>query len=207
MTRVHRPRGRSRHPTGGLRRNGHLTQDGRGPAAHRCRVGMAAVVSAAAAEVPYAALGGTVTAVRSTSFEALSARGHETSIQIRASWSALGLDGPRDPFLGLDRPRWRCVPDSPYYPGSRGSGGDLVKQARDGCGRCSVRPEVALHNPVSPDQPLIRKDSPWSSGETTLCRSDRRRFARSGEIAGTRRIWRCRRPCSDYPACAAARTS
>ena len=43
-----------------------------------------------AAEVPFAALGGTVTAVRSTSFEALSARGHETTIQIRASWSPAG---------------------------------------------------------------------------------------------------------------------
>ena len=43
------------------------------------------------AGVPIVALGGTVTAVRSTSFEALSARGHETSIQIRASWSASGL--------------------------------------------------------------------------------------------------------------------
>ena len=52
----------------------------------------------AAAEVPYAALGGTVTAVRSTSFEALSARGRETSIQIRASWSALGLRPSMDHF-------------------------------------------------------------------------------------------------------------
>lgn len=44
------------------------------------------------AEIPYCALGGTVTAVRSTSYEALSARGHETTVQIRASWSPTSLD-------------------------------------------------------------------------------------------------------------------
>lgn len=43
-------------------------------------------------EAAFAVLGGTVTAVRSTSYEALSARGHETTVQIRASWSPASLD-------------------------------------------------------------------------------------------------------------------
>ena len=42
-------------------------------------------------EVEFAVLGGTVTAVRSTSYESLSARGHETTVQIRASWSPSSL--------------------------------------------------------------------------------------------------------------------
>ncbi|HPE13694.1 MAG: DUF3000 family protein [Actinobacteria bacterium] len=71
----------------------------------------------AAAEVPYAALGGTVTAVRSTSFEALSARGHETSIQIRASWSALGLEALDDHFSVWIALMEMCAGLPPYYPG------------------------------------------------------------------------------------------
>jgi hypothetical protein len=47
----------------------------------------------------YTALGGTVTAVRSTSYEALSARGNETTVQIRASWSPAGLDDLPAHFL------------------------------------------------------------------------------------------------------------
>ncbi len=46
----------------------------------------------AEAEASYSVLGGTVTAVRSTSYEALSARGHETTVQIRASWSPSALE-------------------------------------------------------------------------------------------------------------------
>lgn len=42
-------------------------------------------------EATFTALGGTVTAVRSTSYEALSARGQETTVQIRASWSPSSL--------------------------------------------------------------------------------------------------------------------
>ncbi len=64
----------------------------------------------------YAALGGTVTAVRSTSFEALSARGHETSIQVRASWSPADLaDLPEhfDAWIGLME---LCAGLDPYHP-------------------------------------------------------------------------------------------
>ncbi len=70
-----------------------------------------------AAEVPFAALGGTVTAVRSTSFEALSARGHETTIQIRASWSPAGLPDLPDHFAAWVALMELCAGLPPYYPG------------------------------------------------------------------------------------------
>lgn len=69
------------------------------------------------AQVPYTALGGTVTAVRSTSFEALSARGHETSIQIRASWSAIALDDLNAHFMAWIALMEVCAGLPPYYPG------------------------------------------------------------------------------------------
>ena len=72
--------------------------------------------SLAAVEMPYAALGGTVTAVRSTSFEALSARGHETSIQVRASWSPAGLDDLPHHFAAWIALMESCAGLSPYYP-------------------------------------------------------------------------------------------
>ncbi|MEZ5186090.1 MAG: DUF3000 family protein [Candidatus Nanopelagicales bacterium] len=70
-----------------------------------------------ASEVPFAALGGTVTAVRSTSFESLSARGQETSIQIRGSWSPATLDD-----LPAHYAAWIALMElsaglPPYYPG------------------------------------------------------------------------------------------
>lgn len=73
--------------------------------------------SLAAAEVPYVALGGTVTAVRSTSYEALSARGHEAMIQVRASWSPTTLGDVTAHFeawLGLLE---LCAGLPPHYPG------------------------------------------------------------------------------------------
>jgi hypothetical protein len=69
------------------------------------------------AQVRYAALGGTVTAVRSTSFEALSARGHETSIQIRASWSAMGLADLNAHFGAWIALMEICAGLPPYHPG------------------------------------------------------------------------------------------
>lgn len=70
-----------------------------------------------AAEVPFSALGGTVTGVRSTSFDALSARGHETSIQIRASWSPSGLSDLPDHFAAWIALMELCAGLPPYYPG------------------------------------------------------------------------------------------
>lgn len=73
--------------------------------------------SLVAAEVPYVALGGTVTAVRSTSYEALSARGHEAMVQVRASLSPTGLaDVPAhfEAWLGLME---LCAGLPPHYPG------------------------------------------------------------------------------------------
>lgn len=73
--------------------------------------------SLAAAEIPQVALGGTVTAVRSTSYEALAARGHEAIIQVRASWSPTALlDAPGhfEAWLGLIE---LCAGLPPHYPG------------------------------------------------------------------------------------------
>lgn len=73
--------------------------------------------SLAASEVPYTALGGTVTAVRSTSYEALAARGHEAMVQVRASWSPLGLSdvpGHFEAWLGLME---LCAGLPPHHPG------------------------------------------------------------------------------------------
>lgn len=69
------------------------------------------------AEVPFSALGGTVTAVRSTSFEALSARGQEASIQIRASWSPAGLPDLPEHFGAWVALMELCAGLPPYYPG------------------------------------------------------------------------------------------
>lgn len=66
---------------------------------------------------PVSALGGTVTAVRSTSFESLSARGHETSIQIRASWSAAGLADLPDHYAAWIALMELCAGLPPYHPG------------------------------------------------------------------------------------------
>ncbi|HRY09387.1 MAG: DUF3000 family protein [Actinobacteria bacterium] len=71
----------------------------------------------AAAEAPFTALGGTVTAVRSTSFEALSARGHETSIQVRASWSPSGLVDLPEHFTAWISLMELCAGLDPYHPG------------------------------------------------------------------------------------------
>ena len=71
----------------------------------------------AGAEVPFTALGGTVTAVRSTSFEALSARGHETSIQVRASWSPAGLEDLADHFSVWIALMELCAGLAPHHPG------------------------------------------------------------------------------------------
>lgn len=71
----------------------------------------------AGAEVSFTALGGTVTAVRSTSFEALSTRGHETSIQVRASWSPPGLTAITDHFAAWIALMELCAGLPPYYPG------------------------------------------------------------------------------------------
>ena len=70
----------------------------------------------AAVEAPYTALGGTVTAVRSTSFEALSARGHETSIQVRASWSPASLVDLPEHFSAWIGLMELCAGLDPYYP-------------------------------------------------------------------------------------------
>jgi hypothetical protein len=69
------------------------------------------------ADAPYAALGGTVTAVRSTSYDALSARGHETSIQVRASWSPLGLDDLTAHFEAWIGLMELCAGLPPHFPG------------------------------------------------------------------------------------------
>ena len=70
----------------------------------------------AAVDAPYTALGGTVTAVRSTSFEALSARGHETSIQVRASWSPADLADLPEHFAAWIGLMELCAGLDPYYP-------------------------------------------------------------------------------------------
>ncbi len=73
--------------------------------------------SLAAAEVAFTALGGTVTAVRSTSYDALAARGHEALIQVRASWSPLAMtDVPAhfQAWLGLME---LCAGLPPHLPG------------------------------------------------------------------------------------------
>lgn len=73
--------------------------------------------SLVASEVPYVALGGTVTAVRSTSYEALAQRGHEAMIQVRASWSPTALaDVPAhfEAWLALIE---LCAGLPPHYPG------------------------------------------------------------------------------------------
>ena len=59
---------------------------------------------------------GTVTAVRSTSFEALSARGHETSIQVRASWSPASLVDLPEHFSAWIGLMELCAGLDPYYP-------------------------------------------------------------------------------------------
>ena len=118
----------------------------------------------AAAEVPYAALGGTVTAVRSTSFEALSARGHETSIQIRASWSALGLEALDDHFSVWIALMEMCA-GLPVLSRDRADRGDLVGRHAMRMWQVPVR-EVALHNPMT--KLLIRKDSRGLRVRTTL---------------------------------------
>jgi hypothetical protein len=71
----------------------------------------------AEAQTPFAALGGTVTAVRSTSFEALSARGHESSIQIRASWSPDGLADVPSHFAAWIALMELCAGLPPHHPG------------------------------------------------------------------------------------------
>lgn len=65
---------------------------------------------------PVSALGGTVTAVRSTSFESLSARGHETSIQIRASWSGSGLPDLSEHYAAWIALLELCAGLPPYHP-------------------------------------------------------------------------------------------
>jgi hypothetical protein len=70
----------------------------------------------AAVQAPYTALGGTVTAVRSTSFEALSARGHETSIQVRASWSPADLADLPEHFAAWIGLMELCAGLDPYHP-------------------------------------------------------------------------------------------
>lgn len=68
-------------------------------------------------EVGYTALGGTVTAVRSTSYEALAARGHETTVQVRASWSPRDLtdiEGHFAAWIGLME---LCAGLPPHHPG------------------------------------------------------------------------------------------
>lgn len=80
--------------------------------------------SLAAAEVPYVALGGTVTAVRSTSYEALAARGHEALIQVRASWSPLGLQDTPDHYAAWIGLMELCAGLPPYHPGVTQIGGN-----------------------------------------------------------------------------------
>lgn len=69
------------------------------------------------AEVPFDALGGTVTAVRSTSYEALSARGHEATVQIRASWSPRSVRDVPGHFQAWLLLMELCAGLPPYYPG------------------------------------------------------------------------------------------
>lgn len=64
----------------------------------------------------YTALGGTVTGVRSTSYEALAPRGHETTVQIRASWSPLRLTDVSDHFVAWLALMETCAGLAPYHP-------------------------------------------------------------------------------------------
>lgn len=64
----------------------------------------------------YRALGGTVTAVRSTSYEALAPRGHESTVQIRASWSTEGLGGVDAHFAAWVALMEICADLPPYHP-------------------------------------------------------------------------------------------
>lgn len=64
----------------------------------------------------YTALGGTVTGVRSTSYEALAPRGHETTVQIRASWSPLQLSDVDDHFHAWLALMQTCAGLAPYDP-------------------------------------------------------------------------------------------
>lgn len=68
-----------------------------------------------AAQVAYSALGGTVTAVRSTSYESLSARGHEATVQVRASWSPPGLDDIEGHFQAWITLMELCAGLPPYH--------------------------------------------------------------------------------------------
>lgn len=68
-------------------------------------------------DLGYSALGGTVTSVRSTSYEALSARGHETSIQIRGSWSPTTLADASEHFAAWLSLMQVCAGLPPYHPG------------------------------------------------------------------------------------------
>lgn len=67
-------------------------------------------------DVAYTALGGTVTAVRSTSYDALATRGHETSIQIRASWSPAALEGIAGHFAAWLELISVCAGLPPHHP-------------------------------------------------------------------------------------------
>lgn len=69
------------------------------------------------AHAPFDALGGTVTAVRSTSYEALSARGHEATVQIRASWSPRALQDVAAHFQAWVSLMELCAGLPPHYPG------------------------------------------------------------------------------------------
>jgi hypothetical protein len=71
----------------------------------------------AEAGVRYTALGGTVTAVRSTSYEALQTRGHEATVQIRASWSPAGLSDITDHYGAWVALMELCAGLPPYHPG------------------------------------------------------------------------------------------
>jgi hypothetical protein len=65
----------------------------------------------------YHALGGTVTATRSTSYEALSARGHENSIQIRASWSPERVTEVAEHYAVWLALMETCAGLPPHHPG------------------------------------------------------------------------------------------
>lgn len=69
------------------------------------------------AGVSYVALGGTVTAVRSASYEALQTRGQESTIQIRASWSPARLDDIGEHYQAWVSLMELCAGLPPYHPG------------------------------------------------------------------------------------------
>lgn len=71
----------------------------------------------AAVDVRYVALGGTVTAVRSTSYEALAARGHETTVQIRASWSPVAVEDAHAHYEAWVALMELCAGLPPHAPG------------------------------------------------------------------------------------------